>query len=226
MEYQEFNNEIENYYNLYKKGLKKQANKYIENFVREFEAIDELEKDEILYHFVCDLCDRDIYDYLKERGNGKIPYALNQCVRDWLYKCCLDEKMPELRWFYELYYNDAFGVECAGEFLEKAYAGRECDAKTVNLLFASWIDILGWGAHHFPDCCIISDEARDNAFTQCRKIMGEKTVDEKLQAELKYYETLYSCYNNYCAGGRKKNFQQYCDEANLKFYECEAYYYN
>lgn len=225
MEYHKFDDAIGHYYDLYEKGLKKQANKYIENVSKELEAMDEFEKGEIFYRFVNDLCDGCRYDYLKKRGNGEIPFALKQSVRNWMYKRCLADKMPELRWFYELFVNDSFGMKYAYDFLKKAYSSKACDAKTVNLLFASYIDVLGWGAHHFPDGCIIDNTARDEAFGQCRKNMGEKAVDEKLQAQLKYYEILYSCYNSYCNDGKKKDFRQYCNGANIEFYECKAFYY-
>ena len=225
MEYYEFDNAMGHYYSLYGKGLKKQANKYIENVSAKIEAMDEFEKERLFYSFLNEVCDGHKYDYLKERGNGQIPFALKQSIRNWLYKRCMAGKMPELRWFYELFHNDAFGVEYAHVFLEKAYKSKECDAKTVNLLFTFYIDILGWGAHHFPEGCIIDHATRDDAIEQCRKITKEKSVDEKLQAQLKYYEILYSCYNSYCNDGKKKDFKQYCNEANIDFYECKAFYY-
>lgn len=225
MEYYEFDNAMRHYYDLYEKGLKKQANQYMVDISGKIEALDASEKDKIFHCFIGDLCDGCRYDYLKERGNGEIPFALKQGVKNWLYKRCLADKMPELRWFYELFFNDAFGMKYACDFLDKAYKSSACDGKTVNLLFASYIDILGWGAHHFPEVCIIDCAARDRALEQCRKIMEEKSVDEKLQAQLKYYEILYSCYNDYCRDGKKKEFEQYCNEADIEFYKCKAFYY-
>ncbi len=225
MDYQEFDNAIEQYNDLFGKGLKKQANQYMEDVSRKLELLDEVEQDQILYRFVSKLCDGSRYDFLKQRGNGRIPFALEQRVKTWLYNRSCAGKMPELRWFYELFHNDSFGVEYADDFLEKAYESRDCDSKTVDLLFDSHLRVLGWGAHHFPDSCIITDAAKTFAFEQCEKIMREKAVDEKLQAQLKYYEILYSCYSRYCNDGRKKNFKQYCDEADIAFYESKAFYY-
>lgn len=225
MKYCEFDDAIGHYWDLYEKGLKKQANKYIENVSGKIEAINAFEKETIFCSFLNELCDGHKYDCLKKRGNGQMPYALKKSIRNWLYKRCQAGRMPELRWFYELFRHDAFGVKYACDFLEKAYKSRECDLKTVNLLFASYLDVLGWGAHHFPEACIIDCAARDDAMEQCRKIMREKSVDEKLQAQLKYYEILYSCYHSYCSDGKKKDFKQYCSEANIEFYECKAFSY-
>lgn len=183
------------------------------------------ERETVLNCFIQELCDENKYQDLASRGNGNIPFALAQCLREWLYKRCLENRMPELRWFYELYYQDKIGHKYAFEFLKKAYDSKECDSKTVNLLFAAYIDTLGWGAHHFPDGCIIALEARDYAINQCKKILFERTVDNNLQAQLKYFEILYSCYDKYVNAGKVKDFKQYCDEVNLEFYERKAYFF-
>ena len=225
VEYQEFKNHIEKYYDLYENGLKKQANKYMDDFVKEIQIQDDIGKDTILYRFTQELCDGKEYEYLKERGNGRIPFVFEQYLRTWLYKRCLENKVPELRWFYELFCQDKTGCEYAFAFLKKAYESKECDTKTVNLLFASYLDVLGWGAHHFPNSCIITAEVRNDAFSKCKIILSEKEVDNRLQAQLKYYEILYLCYDNYVNDDKEKDFNQYCKEANLPFYESKAYYF-
>lgn len=225
MDCQQLKEGLENYYVLYQKGLKKQANQYIEHLAKEIQALDHTEKEMVLYRFAQDLCDENEYQYLENRGNGSIPFALFQCLREWLYQRCLENKMPELRWFYQLYSQDKTGYQYAFEFLETAYEHQECDPKTVNLLFAAYIETLAWGAHHFPKGCIITSETREDAFRNCKKILTEKHVDNRLQAQLDYYTTLYSCYDNYVNDSKTKDFTRYCDEANLKFYESKAYYY-
>ena len=47
--------------------------------------------------------------------------------------------MPELRWYYELYRNDHIGYEFATKYLEHAYLSNECDQKTVDMLFDSYL---------------------------------------------------------------------------------------
>jgi len=225
MDRQAFDAAIEDYCRMYEKGLKKQANRHMEDFAQALEALGEAEREAVLLPFVRELCDGERYAMLMERGNGRIPFALDRCVRDWLYRRCLEGRMPELRWFYELYRNDRFGCQYAFGFLEEAYSSEAWDAKTVNLLFDSWIDVLGWGAHHFPEGQIIDNEARDRAIQACRKILLERPVAERLAAELEYYETLYVCYDRYCGEGRTRPFQAYCEEAGLSLLECRAYYY-
>lgn len=48
----------------------------------------------------------------------------------------------------------------------------------------------------------------------------EKEVDEKQNAQL-----LYSCYYKFEEEGRKKDFEEYCNEANIDFLYNSAYYY-
>ncbi len=103
---------IEHYNDLYQKGLKKQANTYLKDFAAKIKTLDEVEQDDIFYHFISDLCDYDRYDFLKERDNGKIPFALEQSVKNWLYSRCIAGKMPKLRWFFKLFRNDRFESYC------------------------------------------------------------------------------------------------------------------
>lgn len=227
MDFDEFIKGLLNYYQLYDQGLKKQANKYIEDYVQSLSAWDSQKLNDVLFLFAQELCDTKKYDFMNHgrRGNGRIPYALDMLLRDYLYAECLENKMPQLRWFYELYRNDKFGCMYAKDMLEKAYLSEDCDQKTVELLFISWLRILDWGAHHFPEGCIITKEGMSNAVTQCKKIIAEKEVDDKLKAELHYYEILYQCYYKYEDDGRIKSFQEYCKEANLDFNLPKTYYY-
>ncbi|MCM1182405.1 MAG: hypothetical protein NC337_03420 [Roseburia sp.] len=52
----------------------------MESVSAEIEAADELEKEKIFRRFLGDLCDGHRYDFLKERGNGEIPFALKQSI--------------------------------------------------------------------------------------------------------------------------------------------------
>lgn len=128
MDYDTFINGLLEYYRIYEKGLKKQANKYIEDFVKTISTWESLSLKKVLFRFTKELCDDKSYDFMN-RGNGRIPYALDIYLRDYLYSECLDNKMPQLRWFYELYRNDKFGVEYATGMLEKAYIHESCDGK-------------------------------------------------------------------------------------------------
>lgn len=206
------------YCKLYDKGLKKQANAYLESFVRTVSAWDKPKLNDVLFQLARELCDtKNCYVLrLVQRGNGRLPFALDKLLRDYLYAECLENKMPQLRWFYELYRNDKEVCREAVDMLERAYSNADRDKKTVELLFASWLDVLSWGAHHFPDGCIITKETMINAVEQCKKIISENEVDEKSTKELQYYEVLYQCYYKFESEGKVRSFQEYCNEAGLE----------
>ena len=225
MDYDTFLKDLSEYYLLYEKGLKKQANKYIEDYVNAISEWDSRELNDVLFRFAQELCDENKYNFMN-RGNGRIPYVLDMVLRDYLYSECLKDKMPQLRWFYELYRNDKFGVKYAVDMLKKAYLSDDCDKKTIELLFDSYLEILGWGAHHFPEGYIITKEAMRNAVKQCKRIISEKEIDERLKAKLQYYECLYTCYYRYIDEGKNRSFQEYCNEAGIDFLASKAYYYS
>lgn len=117
MEFDEFIEGLSHYYLLYDKGLKKQENKYIEDYVQTISAWDRHKLNDVLFQFARELCDIENCGFVKlvRRGNGRLPYALDVLLRDYLYSECLENKMPQLRWFYELYQNDRFGGMYAKE---------------------------------------------------------------------------------------------------------------
>lgn len=226
MDYQEFKECLKTYDTLYRQGLKKQANLCIASLVKEIQMLNDLSKDTILYQFTQGLCDAGMFEFLRNRGNGDVPFALKTCLGEWLYARCLKKRMPELRWFYEVFRQDkCVGAE-ALEFLKEAYRSEKCDEKTVKLLFAAYLETLEWGAHHFPDGCIITLQTKEAAFQKCRSIAEKRKVDCRLQAQLTYFEILYSCYDHCVSDGDKKKFHQYCKEADLEFYESKAYFYS
>lgn len=221
MDFDTFIEGLLHYYQLYDKGLKKQANKYIETYVKTISDWDKIKLNEVLFKLAQELCDVKKYDLLRlgRRGNGRLPYALDVLLREYLYSECLEDKMPQLRWFYELYRNDKTRGVYAVDMLERAYSSAERDKKTTELLLDSWLDVLGWGAHHFPEGCIITKKEECDALEQCKKIISENEVDESSKEKLRYYELLYQCYYKYKNDGKRRSFQEYCDEAGLSLYK-------
>ncbi len=139
-----------------------------------------------MFQFLTEYCDQEIWSDLKRRGNGDIPFALKEFVRAWITERCEKKNMPELRWYYEMFRNDRIGYKYATEYLQDAYNSDKCDQKTVDLLFDSFLDLLAWGTHHFPDGCIIEKSTQNNAFEKCESILKEKNVSEHLVHRLYY----------------------------------------
>ena len=224
-------NGLDLYLNMYEKGLKKQANKYISSFINEFEHStpkEDLEK--ILCRFCQEICDEDKHSQLLSRGNGSLPYDLGKIVWNYLKNQCEAGTMPHMRWAFQLFgksYNpfdpqlelDMFNV------LKKAYEHKDCDQKTVDLYFNEILEQLYWGAHHFPDECIIAKEAYEKTIKTAEMILAEKQVPQKLAETYLYYCKLYQCFYEYEESGREKNFYQLCEKAGIKYKSMPAYYF-
>ena len=226
MIYDEFKNRISIYMELFEKGLKKQANEEMRMLVNYINTLPENDIDTIMYRFLSEYCDLNIWNFLKKRGNADIPFELKKCIRLWLQPKCDDNKMPELRWYYEMYHNDPVGHQIAVEYLEKAYLSDKCDQKTVDMLFDSYLDVLGWGAHHFPEGCIIASSVKEDCIQNCENILNENNVSEHLANEFQYYRKLYECYDCYVKDGRTGDFDTYLAESDIDYYYNKAFYYS
>lgn len=227
MRYDEFMSKIKQYYVLYQKGLKKQANSYIKDYLAEFKSsVCQEEYNSIFFDLCKEICNSKEKHWMMIRGNGSLPFELNNCVRDYLYVECEKNKMPHLRWFYQLYHNDRIGCIDAEKMIRRAYQHKECDTNTVELFMDFWLDILAWGAHHFPDGCIIEKETYQSAIKECEKIIDEKEVNKAQCTKLKYYKRLYCCWEKFIEEKRTRDFEDYCKDANIYFEGIKAYYYN
>ena len=120
MTYCEFSNSLYKYLDIYRNGLKKLANKEMQVIVSILRDLSEEDQEKILTQFLSDYCDNDIWNSLKERGNGDIPYELKEYILLWITPRCEEKKMPECRWYYELFRNHNQGYQSAVKYLEIA----------------------------------------------------------------------------------------------------------
>lgn len=235
MTYEEFKAGVGEYIELVDKGLKKQANKLLFEFVDGFKAnVSENEADGILYLFCRDILEDGGYPKFREfgfRGTSQLPFQLTGLMFDYLMRECERNKMPQMRWEYQLfgkYYNphDPKNEHNPYEILERAYVHPECDQLTVDLYFNAQLDELGFGAHHFPDGCCIAREYYEECVGICEKILAERQVHEGLAAEYRYYKVLYELWYKWNDGGRAGGFCELCKQENLEFAPVQAFYYS
>lgn len=235
MTYDEFKSGVDEYIELVDKGLKKQANKLLFEFADRFKAnVPENEADVILYQFCRDILEEGGYPKFREfgfRGTYQLPFQLSGLVFDYLMRECGRNKMPQMRWEYQLfgkYYNphDPKNEHSPYEILERAYDHPDCDQMTVDLYFNAQLDELGFGAHHFPDGCCISREYYGECVGICEKILAEKEVHDGLAAEYRYYKALYELWYKWNDGGRSGDFDELCRREGLEFASVSAFYYS
>ena len=227
--YKKFTIEIEKYFEYYNKGLKKQANIYIKSFVNDFEkSVPKSERDEILYRLCREMLDEEKHEKFLRNGGNKcgyhischLPHELNRIVWDYLKRQCELEKMPQMRWIFQIYNTHHNPFDTKAEYntykiLQKAYKHKECDQKTVDLYFYEQIQWLEWGAHHFPEGCIITKESYEATVKTAKKIIAEKYVCSYLKEALDYFIKLYDCFYKYTDSG--EDVYKLCDKANISF---------
>lgn len=219
--YQDFCDGLNTYLNLYEKGLKKQANQLIKNFIKTLETnLDQKSLNLILERFCYELCDKKQHDQLKSRGNGSLPYELNRLIWQYLKANCEINQMPHMRWIYQLYgrYYNPFDPQYENNLyliLQQAYAHPACDQQTVDLYFHAQLDILDWGAHHFPDCCLITEQTYAEVVQQANQIMQDHCVSQRLLEEFDLYLKEYDCYRKFLRMGKQGDFMQMCRQAGI-----------
>lgn len=205
------------YLSMYEKGLKKRANQSISSFIDEFEhSASEEDLKKILWRFCQEICDEDKHSQLLRRGNGSLPYDLGRVVWNYLKNQCESGTMPHMRWIFQLFgkrynpFNPQLELDMF-QILKKAYGHKDCDSKTVALYFNEILEQLYWGAHHFPDGCIITRETYEKTVKTAEMVLAEKQVPQKLVETYRYYRKLYQCFYEYEESGRKKNFYELCE---------------
>ena len=235
MTYDEFKSGVDEYIALVDKGLKKQANKLLFEFADSFKAnVSDVEADGILCQFCRDILEDGGYPKFREfgfRGTSRLPFQLSGLVFDYLMRECERNKMPQMRWEYQLFGkycnpHDPKNEHSPYEILERAYDHPECDQLTVDLYFNAQLDELGFGAHHFPDGCCITREYYEECVGICEKIIAEKQVHEGLAAEYRYYKALYELWYKWNDGGRDGDFDELCRREGLEFAPVKAFYYD
>ncbi len=231
MIYDEFITGISKYWEMFETGLKKQANKFLLGFTEEFKQnVPQDEADTLLYEFCCDYIDGDRFDEHKRFGLS-LPFQLTGLLNDYFTRECRAEKMPQMRWAFQIfgnYYNphdpnqtnlDPYNI------LERAYRHPDCDQKTVHLYLKQQLDWLVFGAHHFPEGCCIAREEYDDTIRTAERIIAENDVPTNLAEETRYYKALYELYYKWSDGGRVGDFEELCASERLEFHEVKAFYY-
>ncbi len=228
MTYTDFINGVNEYYRLYNLGLKKQGNAYLREFVQKFRQIPEYGKNAVLNEFCRFVCDTNDGKTLLQRGNGSLPYEINRIVWEYLIEKCRQDEMPHMRWFYELfngyyaaYQEDADPVD----FLKRAYEHKDCDEKTVEFYYLHFLDVLSYGAHHFPECCLIDKAEYEFVIEKCKQISSVHTVPENLLEDTEYFRKLYGAWESYLSENKKLPFETYCTKAGITFNEILTIYY-
>ena len=230
MNYEQFITEIQEYWDLRDSGLKKQANRFLFAFTKQFkENVSDTDADQILFRFC-----REYLDEMKFPGDNlprrHLPFQITELLNSYLNRECEKNKMPQMRWAFQIFgesYNphDPERVHNPYHILERAYEHEECDQETVQLYFSKQLECLWWGQHHFPEGCIITREEFEDTVDTANRILAEKSVDSQLAEELAYYIKLYHIYFAWQENDRSGDFYELCKKEGLEFQGMPAFYY-
>ena len=230
MDYEQFITEIQKYWDLRKKGLKKQANSFLFSFTKSFkENVPDADAEAVLFQFC-----REYLDEMKFPGDAlprrHLPFQLTKLLDDYLSRECEKNQMPQMRWAYQIFGNiyNPHDPKLEHDFypiLERAYMHEKCDPQTVQLYFREQLDSLWWGQHHFPESIRITKEEFENIVGAAKKILSEKTVDPQLVEEFEYYMKLYQIYFEWQNNNRNGDFYELCRKEGLAFEGVPVIYY-
>ena len=201
---------------------KKRANAHLKDTIGKFKReFSEAERDYALN----ELC-REILDErnLKSRGNGEFPFELYELVGEYLKNRCIAGQMPHLRWAYQICAH-GLGELDKDELLRRAYRHERCDARTVELYFCMLLDTLDWGAHHFPEGCLIERAYYEQLIREARDVTQKHEISARLNLEFEYLVKLYECYFEFKSRGGEVDFYALCEKAGLNFAPVKSFYY-
>ena len=219
--------ELCEYLRLYGAGLKKRANAHLKGAVCKFKSeFSEAERDYALDELCCEILDENGSELkkLKNRGNGELPFRLGELVSEYLKRRCIAGAMPHLRWAYQICARCLQELD-KNDLLRRAYRHERCDACTVELYFCMLLDALDWGAHHFPEGCLIERAHYEQLIREVRDVTQKHEISARLNLEFEYLIKLYECYFEFKSRGGEVDFYALCEKAGLNFAPAKSFYY-
>jgi len=186
----------------------------------------EVQRDYALGELCREILDEDQSELknLKNRGNGELPFKLGELVGEYLKGRCNAGEMPHLRWAYQICTRGLRELD-RNELLRRAYRHDHCDARTAELYFCMLLYALDWGAHHFPEGCLIERSYYEQLTRKARDAREKHEISARLNLEFEYFVKLYECYFEFKSRGGEVDFYALCKEAGLNFSPVKSFYY-
>lgn len=203
------------YYKPWLKGAKVHANENVAIFLKKFDNFDTSVQNNIYENICRSICDsenggEDVH-LLVQRGHGGLTSELYRRIEKYLRtEATENNKMPHLRWYYEM-----FNSPMIYSMLDDAYAHKDCDQKTVELMFSSQITTLFWGAYHLNEGRISIDQPKYLlTIDLCQKIINDNKfpVPENLLRQYKLFKDVYNAYYKFSREDKIDEFVKYYDE--------------
>lgn len=221
-----FSQYLDEYGELWHRGLKKQANSVMKELV---DRLEKLPTDEERDALIIPLCQE--FFARKAQGesplghHGRLPYGLEQLVEKTMGRQCDRQGMPRLRWYFELFrYNPTFSERALAR-LRQALACKDVDQESVNLYFDELLEWLWFGRHHFPEGCIYPTEEYHDLINEGEGLIRKFSLDDQRIASFQHHKRLYDCWDEWKARDKEGSFEDLCDEMGVPFRVTGTYCY-
>ena len=131
--------------------------------------------------------------------------------------------MPHLRWAYQICARGLRELD-RNELLCRAYRHKRCDSRTVELYFYMLLDALDWGAHHFPEGCLIERSYYEQLTREARDVMQKHEISARLNLGFEYFVKLYEYYFEFKSRGGEVDFYELREKVGLNFAPAKSFY--
>lgn len=221
-----FNRYLDEYAELWRRGLKKQANSVMKELVDQLERLPtHKDRDAIIIPFCHEFFARKAQGESPLGHHGRLPYDLEQLVEKTVSRQCDQHGMPWLRWYFELFRNNPVFSEQAFARLRQALVRKDVDRESVDLYFDELLEWLEFGHHHFPEGCLYATEEYHDLINEGEELIREFPLDDRRIASFQHHKRLYGCWDEWKARDQEGSFEDLCDKMGVSFRTTGAYYY-
>jgi hypothetical protein len=229
-------NQITKMWNVYankrNSGLKKDANKLLDNMIKYINDLDYIEKVEFV-NYICNMKFNQDIDITFQQP------LISAVIFPALVNSIENKEMPQLRLLYQLNVQDLncikeienkMGNYSPSAILKMANQIMPSDLKTVSLLLEQYFYCFWFGSHHMPEYVLIEEKEVDFIKGEIEGLFSQYknsgVITDKVLADYRYYTELYNDWFNFHKVKQEITFKEWCNREEKKYSWLKAYYYN
>ncbi len=230
------NDEITKQWNAYANkrnmGLKKDANKLLENIITYINNLDNGCREDFV-NYICNLKFDEGVDITLQQP------LVTKVILPVLLPSIEMKKVPQLRWLYLIsqgnlncikIIEEKVGAFNTADILNLANQIDPDDLNTVKLLMYFYLHELSFGSHHIPDGILIDKEYFDFIKAEMQKLISKyQDTDAVSQDFINAFNHYYELYNDWFYFHTNKQeitFEEWCIKQNKNYTWIKTYYYN
>lgn len=201
-------------------GLKKQANKALNEIVSQLEG----KEDADITAFLFCLCEKG----LNPKREYKIQHQLFvKCIIPLLLNGYKRNSVKELlyivkamKYGYRKEINEAFGDISPQDLLKTALELGTDNKEVVLELMTEYISELEYGAHHLPNTIVLDLAIINQTISECSAFIlkNRKYIDAQAIEVFKYYSRLFSDYSEWGKETTNLDFLSWCIKHDKKYH--------